>query len=484
MPSPASASVRAPATSTTPAPSPTPATRVHEHITDALKDPAFVRLTPTTVLARFETMKVYAALGAVRSLLESGRIAPGQTVVDSSSGIYALALALACHRYGLRCHIVASTTVDAALRAQLDILGATVDRMPPSRSLRLDQERRVRRVRALLAERPGFHWMRQYHDRIHHAGYRDFAALVTAALPPGPLTVVGAVGTGASSGGLTAALREGGRTVRLVGVQPFGSVTFGSDRFSDPEAIIAGIGSSIPFGNVRHELYDTLHWLDFRHATAGAVALLRRHAVFAGLSTGAAYLAADWEARESQESHESRDTRDTRGSGDASGTRDDRNPHGMTYLVLGADTGHRYTDRVFARHAEAPDPAGLRPEVITGLEALRPPWSVLEWAGRPAPPGARTDGTAADPASRTGPVAEAPASRTEPFGDGTGPRSEPFGTGPGARTGPVGAGAGPRTAGDTRAPGAAPAAAGPRAANGRSPARALRAPHTNPGAPR
>lgn len=346
---------RAPQPAAPPAATPPPV--VHDHVTDAVKAPDLIRLAPNTVLARFETLKVYAALGAVRTLLDRGVITPGQTLVDSSSGIYALALAMACHRYGLRCHIVASTTVDATLRAQLEILGATVDQMPPSHDLRLDQERRVRRVRELLARRPDMHWMRQYHDAVHYAGYREFADLVAAALPVPELTVVGAVGTGASTGGLVVPLRRRGVAVRLVGIQPFGSVTFGSAHISDPEAIIAGIGSAIPFRNVRHELYDTLHWLDFRHAVAGAVGLLRDHAVFAGLSTGAAYLAACWEAAARPEA---------------------------TYLVLGADTGHRYTERAFARHREAPDPRTLKPHEITRLDELAPPWSVMEWGRRPA----------------------------------------------------------------------------------------------------
>ncbi|WP_406347354.1 pyridoxal-phosphate dependent enzyme [Streptomyces sp. NBC_00648] len=333
----------------------TPAAPVHEHITDAIKAPDLLRLSDNVVLARFETMKVYTALGAVRTLLERGTVQPGQTLVDSSSGIYALALAMACHRYGLHCHIVASTTVDAAMRAQLEILGATVDQMPPAQDLKLDQERRVRRVRQLLAERPGMHWMRQYHDAVHYTGYREFAELVDRALPDAPLTVVGSVGTGSSTGGLVQPLRGHGRSVRLLGVQPFGSVTFGSEGFSDPEAIIAGIGSSIPFDNVRHDLYDTLHWLDFRHAMAGAVGLLREHAVFAGLSTGAAHLVAGWEAA--------------------------RNPDRM-HLVIGADTGHRYTERVFARHQEALDPRTLAPHRITTLAELAPPWSVMEWKRR------------------------------------------------------------------------------------------------------
>ncbi|WP_414943968.1 cysteine synthase family protein [Amycolatopsis sp. cmx-11-32] len=328
---------------------------VHEHVTDAIKTPALIRLAPNVVLIRFETLKVYAALGAVRSLLADGVVRKGQTLIDSSSGIYALALAMACHRYGLRCHIVASTTVDLTMRSQLEILGATVDQMPPSEDLRLDQRRRVTRVHELLECHPDMHWMRQYHDPVHYLGYREVADLVARALPAGPLTVVGSVGTGASTGGIARSLRERDPDVRLTGVQPFGSVTFGSERFTDPDAIIAGIGSAIPFENVDHELYDRIHWLDFVHAMAATIGLMRDHAVFAGLSTGAAYLAAGWEAA--------------------------RNPD-RTHVVIGADTGHRYTAKVFARHREAVDPAGLAPREIASLDDLALPWAVMDWRRR------------------------------------------------------------------------------------------------------
>lgn len=330
--------------------------QIHEHITDAIKTPALVRLAPNVVLVRFETLKVYAALGAVRALLAEGAVRKGQTLVDSSSGIYALALAMACNRYGLRCHIVASTTVDATMRAQLEILGVTVDQMPASDSLRLDQRRRVARVKELLARDPDMHWMRQYHDPVHYLGYAELAGMLRAALPGEPLAVVGSVGTGSSTGGLTMSLRADDPGVRLVGVQPFGSVSFGSAHLSDPDAIIAGIGSSIHFDNVRHDLYDRLHWLDFTHAMAATVGLLRDHAVFAGLSTGAAHLVAGWEAG--------------------------RDP-ARTYVVLGPDTGHRYTERVFSRHREALDANTLAPQEITSLDGLAPPWSTMDWQRRP-----------------------------------------------------------------------------------------------------
>ncbi|MDQ3403595.1 MAG: pyridoxal-phosphate dependent enzyme [Actinomycetota bacterium] len=329
-------------------------TVVHQHITDAIKAPNLIRLSHNVVLARFETLKVYAALAAVRSLLDNNVVRKGQTLVDSSSGIYALALAMACHRYGMCCHIVASTTVDATMRAQLEILGATVDQMPPSTDLGLDQNRRVERVRALLDRHPDMHWMRQYHDPVHYLGYAELAVAIADVLP-GPLTIVGSVGTGASTGGVIEPLRRAGADVRLVGIQPFGSVTFGSQGFSDPDAIIAGIGSAIHFENVRHDLYDSLHWLDYRHAMAGTVALLREHAVFAGLSTGAAHLVGGWEAA--------------------------RVPD-RTHVLIGADTGHRYTERVFSRHREALDPADLTPVEIDSLVDLAPPWSTMPWQRR------------------------------------------------------------------------------------------------------
>ncbi|MZD08261.1 pyridoxal-phosphate dependent enzyme [Streptomyces sp. SID5785] len=333
------------------------------HIAEAIGRPDLVRLDDRLVCLRFETMKVVSALAAVEHLLTTGAVRRGDTLLDSSSGIYAYALALACHRHGMRCHIVGSTTVDATVRIQLELLGATFEQMEPSADLKLDQKRRVARIQEILAAHPEYHWMRQYHDAVHRLGYRAVADRVRAELGPDtPLTVVGGVGSGVSTGALAGFLHDRGGDVRLAGVQPFGSVTFGSEHVADPEIIIAGIGSSIPFGNVRHELYDTVHWIAFEAALSGSVDLLRRHALFAGLSTGAAHLAARWER--------SADPR-------------------RTVLFLAADTGHRYVDSVFARHAEAVPLDELAPRTVDSRAELALPWSLMSWDGAGAPAAAR-----------------------------------------------------------------------------------------------
>ncbi|AXK34888.1 pyridoxal-phosphate dependent enzyme [Streptomyces armeniacus] len=331
---------------------------MHTHIAEAVKRPDLIALQPDLVCLRFETMKIYSALGAVRHLLDTGAVRRGDTLIDSSSGIYAQALALACHRYGMKCHIVGSTTVDRTLRVQLEILGATLEQVAPSKNLRLDQETRVRRIAEILAENPSYHWMRQYHDAIHRYGYRDVADTLDRELPAGPLALVGGVGSGASTGALADYLRAAGRDVTLTGVQPFGSVTFGSEHVSDPDMIIAGIGSAIEFENVRHESYDRIHWVNFDCALSGAVGLLRAGGIFAGLSTGAAYLTTLWERRR-----------------DAS----------RTYVFIAADTGHRYVENAFAKHADAPDIDTLKPHEISSLHELRHPWSTTYWRGLNTP---------------------------------------------------------------------------------------------------
>ncbi|WP_306319033.1 MULTISPECIES: pyridoxal-phosphate dependent enzyme [unclassified Streptomyces] len=335
-----------------------------EHIAEAVKEPHLIGLEGDLSCLRFETMKLYSALGAVRHLLDRGTVRPGDTLIDSSSGIYAHALALACHRYGLRCHIVGSTTVDRTLRVQLEVLGATLEQVRPSRSLRLDQELRVRRIGEILDANPSYHWMRQYHDEIHYYGYRAVAARLDRELPGGAVTLTGGVGSGASTGALATYLREAGRQVRLVGVQPFGSVTFGSEHVSDPDMIIAGIGSAIEFRNVRHALYDRVHWIDFDSALSGAVGLLRGSGIFAGLSAGAAYLAARWER-----------SRERGGAGEAGGH----------HVFIAADTGHRYVEHAYARHRDARPLSELAPREIGSLGELSLPWSAMSWPGVPVP---------------------------------------------------------------------------------------------------
>jgi cysteine synthase A len=328
---------------------------MYNHIVDLLKTPALIKLRDNLSFARFEFLKVHSTLTAIEQLLAAKTIKPGDTLLDSSSGIYAYSLALACHRYGIKCRIVASRTVDKALLVQLKILGVEVEQVQSGGNLKMDQSRRIERIKEILASESGVYWMQQYHDAIHYNGYEPFAQKLAEEFDGKAVTIVGGVGSGCSTGGIARGLRDSGCPAELIGVQPFGSVTFASQQIEDPGIIVAGIGSAIPFENVRHTLYDQIHWVSFEYGMSATVALLERHAIFAGLSSGCGYLVACAEAR---------------------------NHPDRQYIIIGADTGHRYVDDVYSRHADALDIDALAPAEITTASEMSLPWSFSHWNRR------------------------------------------------------------------------------------------------------
>lgn len=328
---------------------------VYNHIAQHFAEPDIVRVSEGLTIVRFESMKVASVIGAINHLESTGEIRPGDTLVDSSSGIYAYALALVCHWKGYHCHIIASVTVDSTLKTQLIALGATVEQAPNQSSLALDQDDRVRRVNRFLDEHSGAHWMCQYHDNVHYLGYRQIADQIALETPDEPLTLVAGVGSGASTAGIAHHWTENGTDHQVLGIQPFGSVSFGSEDVDDPQIIIAGIGSAIEFRNIDYSVYNQIHWVDFEHAKAGAQALLNETGIFAGLSSGANYLVSQWVSRGESQSH---------------------------IVMVAADTGHRYTDQVFVEPS-ALEISALTPKPITQQADLQIPWCYMEWSGRP-----------------------------------------------------------------------------------------------------
>lgn len=325
---------------------------IYDHIAEALKEPKIVKLEDNFYLARFESMKIYSTLYAVKNLLDRNVINQHTVLIDSSSGIYAYALALACHKYQLKCHIIASKTVEPSMKTQIELLGAYVEGVPSAGSLKLDQRYRVEKVGQLLKENPNYYWMQQYHDDIHYGGYEEFANIILNDISTEKLTVVGGIGSGCSTGALGLFLRRKGAKVNLCGIQPFGSVTFGAQEVNDPEIIIAGIGSAIDFRNVKYENYDSIDWLSFNCCLSGAIELIKKYAVYAGLSSGGSYCVGKYLFR--------------------------HNPN-TPCLVIAPDTGHRYAGSVFARHSEAQSLEQFEPQIINSANELSLPWSRYLW---------------------------------------------------------------------------------------------------------
>lgn len=327
-----------------------------DHAGQALGQPDLIRLQDNVFVIRFETMKIASARCAVQQLLAEGVIHEGDTVIDSSSGLYAFALAVACHELGLHCKIIGSMTIDPIEKVQLELLGADLEQVPPSSSLRQDQNLRVARIQEIIRRNPHVHWMQQYHDHIHDYGYIAMSHDIASALTEIGVTrveLVAPVGSGVSSFSIGNELSKV-LPVDITAVQPFGSITFGSDHVPDPEMIIAGIGSSIPFRNVRHEIYSKIHWVSYEVACSATLDLMQEYGLFSGLSTGAAWAAAKYEHLNQYSS-------------------------GSATVFISPDTGHRYFDDVYKNYRDFPSLDSYSPREVSSLDELTIPWCRMRW---------------------------------------------------------------------------------------------------------
>ncbi|MEW6471913.1 MAG: cysteine synthase family protein [Actinomycetota bacterium] len=326
-------------------------------ITGALELPRIVHLGPNLFGAAFSLMKLLPARHILDRARHDGLLEPGTVVIESTSGTFGLALAMECRLRGRPLVLVSDPAVDPALRRRMRDLGAVVDIVPEPAAVGGYQQARLDRLAELRSRHPRHFLPAQYSNPHNPAAYAPLAAYLTDTL--GPIDfLVGPVGSGGSMCGTAAALRAGLHPhLAAVAVDTQGSVLFGQ---RDAPRRLRGLGNSLMPANLDHAAFDEVHWVSDREGFAATRALHRRHALFMGPTSGAAWLVAQWKARLEPDAR---------------------------VVVLLPDEGHRYQDTVY-------DDAWLRRQ---GLRLRRlpsrpvevdnpgdggPEWSWLRWNRR------------------------------------------------------------------------------------------------------
>jgi S-sulfo-L-cysteine synthase (3-phospho-L-serine-dependent) len=289
---------------------------VSRSVLEASELPRVIRLRDNLYVAAFGLMKLLPARFMLDRAEERGELGPGVTVLETSSGTIGLGLAMVCRLRGYDLAVVGDPAIDPALHRRLRQLGARVEICREPSPAGGFQQARLDRLARLRDEYPRHHVPGQYDNPDNPAAYAVVAELL-ADLVGVPDCLVGAVGSGGSTGGTAEFLRQAG-PVRLVGVDTHGSVIFGQP---DRPRLVRGLGNSLVPGNVRHELYDEVHWVDAATTFHATRALHSRHCLYLGPTSGAAFLVADWWAR--------------------------RNPDAVVVALL-PDEGHRYQDTVYS----------------------------------------------------------------------------------------------------------------------------------------
>ncbi|ESY46367.1 MULTISPECIES: PLP-dependent cysteine synthase family protein [unclassified Mesorhizobium] len=284
---------------------------------DAYALPSIIRCETNLYLAQFAFMKLLPAKYIIEKALDRGNLTRGMKVLETSSGTFALGLAVVCRERGFQLEIFTDPVMDRGLENRLNSLGAEVFIITEKAKEGGYQRSRLDALDARIRQLGHYcFWPQQYETPDNPAAYGLFADQISGMLDA-DVTLVGSVGSGGSTCGTIERLRQKAPGARLIGVDTFNSVIFGQ---RDGERKLRGLGNSLVPKNVRHELYDEVHLVSAPLAIAATRTLHERHAVFAGPTSGASYIVGRWRARQYP---------------------------GETLVVICPDEGHRYVDAVY-----------------------------------------------------------------------------------------------------------------------------------------
>jgi cysteine synthase A len=220
-----------------------------------------------------------------------GRLGPGGSVVEYTTGSAGTSLSLVCAVKGYPVHIVSS---DAFAQEKLDhmrILGARLHIVPSDGGRMTERLTRdmIEAARTITKESGGF-WTDQLNNEDQIAGFRRMGEEIWSQTGGRIDGFVQAVGTAGCLRGNAEVLRRHARTIRIVAVEPSESPVLSGGRPGAHK--IEGIGAGFVVPLWREGLADRIDRVSTEDAVAMALRLAREEGLFAGASTGANVVAA------------------------------------------------------------------------------------------------------------------------------------------------------------------------------------------------
>lgn len=167
------------------------------------------------------------ALSMVEAAERAGKLAPGGTIIESSSGNTADSLAMIAAIKGYKFIAVVDDFCSAVKTANIKAYGGSVIQIKAENGVPAIKERRET-ARQLAQDTPGGYWTSQADNPANPDGYKTLADELLQQIPDMD-TLIGAVGTGGSLCGSVRALHRHGCKPFVVGVEPDGSILFSDD---------------------------------------------------------------------------------------------------------------------------------------------------------------------------------------------------------------------------------------------------------------
>ena len=281
--------------------------RVYDRVSEAVGWTPLVRLRGSVaghgppgaeVWAKLEllnpmgSVKDRIARHMIEAALADGRVSPGDTIVENSSGNTAMGLAMMAVLHGLRCTLVVRRQCSPEKLAALRALGAELvlvdGELPPEHPESYNQK-----ARRLAAEHPDWYFPDQHNNRENNeAHYLTTGPEIWRQMDGRVDWLVAGIGTGGTISGVGRYLKEQDPRVRVLAVDVEGSVFTGwfrDRRLCTPRPYrLEGLGDEEIIGCPEFEVIDDMVQVSDRAAFLTARDLARREGLFAGGSSGAA----------------------------------------------------------------------------------------------------------------------------------------------------------------------------------------------------
>jgi len=280
--------------------------KVFQNILETIGNTPMVKLNavvadlPCPVYGKVETfnpghsIKDRMALKMLQVAIDEGKIKPGGTIIECTSGNTGMGLAIAAAVLGYKCIF---TTSDKQSKEKIDLLKAVgADVIVCPTNVEPDDERSYYSVAERLSnEIPNSFWFNQYDNAANTAAHYESTGPEIWEQTEGKIThlVVG-VGTGGTVSGTSKYLKEQNPNVKVWGIDTYGSVfkKYHETGEFDPKEIYPyiteGIGEDILPKNVDFSLIDLFEKVSDKAGALAARDLARKEGILLGYSAGSA----------------------------------------------------------------------------------------------------------------------------------------------------------------------------------------------------